>query len=294
MASPLRIAVTGGSGRIGRVVVNRLLARGHQVLVLDRLKPPPSAARWAHVDLRRRELVQPLLEQVDAVCHLGEIPNMIPSYNANEIFAANTAATSVVVQSAADLGLKRLVYASSVQFYGFQGSASAAPTHLPIDENTLPNPQQAYALGKVAGEAYCRVVAEHQGLSIAALRLPGMVEWTAETIPWATLERERSFHELGTYAHIEDAAEAFVLAVNDTRPGLSIYNAMAPDALTLRPVREALAATWPHLRLPAEWPTWRCPVISERILAELGWTQKWSILAQFRARFGGDPRPITG
>lgn len=294
MVTSLRIAVTGGAGRIGRVVVNRLLARGHQVLVLDRLKPPPSAARWAHVDLRRRELVQPLLEQVDAVCHLGEIPNMIPSYNADEIFAANTAATSVVVQSAADLKLKRLVYASSVQYYGFQGSASAPPTRLPIDENTAANPQQAYALGKVAGEAYCRLAAEHQGLGVAVLRLPGMVEWTAETIPWATLERERTFHELGTYAHVDDAAEAFALAVNDTRPGLSIYNAMAPDALTLRPVREALAATWPHLRLPSDWPTWRCPVISERIQAELGWMPTWSILAQFRARFGGDPRPIAG
>ena len=294
MATPLRIAVTGGAGRIGRVVVQRLLARGHQVLVLDRMKPPPSAARWVHVDLRRRELVQPLLEQVDAVCHLGEIPNMIPSFTADEIFASNTAATSVVVQSAADLGLKRLVYASSIQRYGFQGSASAPPAQLPIDEDAPANPQQAYALSKVAGEAYCQMAAEHQSLSVAALRLPGMVEWTAETIPWSTLERERSFHELGTYVHVDDAAEAFALAVSDTRPGFRVYNAMAPDALTLRPVREALASTWPQLRLPADWPTWRCPVISERIRIDLGWTPNWSILAQFRARFGGDPRPIAG
>jgi nucleoside-diphosphate-sugar epimerase len=293
MATPLRIAVTGGAGRIGRAVVDRLLLRGHQVLVLDRLKPPSSAARWAHVDLRRRELVQPLLEQVDAVCHLGEIPNMIPSYNADEIFAANTAATSVVIQSAADLGLKRLVYASSIQLYGFQGSASAQPRQLPIDEHTAANPQQAYALSKVAGEAYCRLIADHQGLSIAALRLPGMVDWTADTIPWASLERERSFHELGAYAHVTDAAEAFALAVEDTRPGLSIYNTTAPDALALRPVREALAFTWPQLSLPADWPAQRCPLISERIRTELGWTPAWSITDQYRARFGGEPRPLS-
>lgn len=294
MTTPLRIAVTGGAGRIGRAVVARLLARGHQVLVLDRIKPPPSAARWALVELQRRVQVQPLLEQVEAVCHLGEIPNMIPSLTADEIFATNTAATSVVLQTAADLGLKRVVYASSIQRYGFQGSASAVPQRLPLDEDAPANPQQAYAMGKVAGEGYCRLVAEHQGLSVAALRIPGVVDWTSETIPWATLERERSFHELGAHAHVDDAAMAFALAVEDRRPGLSIYNAMAPEAITLRPVREALAATYPQLSLPADWPTWRCPVVSERIRAELGWTAAWSFVAEFRKRFGGEPRPLAG
>src|SRR4051812_27967356 len=110
----MRIAVTGGSGRIGAYVVRELLSRGHEVINLDRraAKDPANGARFVVIDLARRELVQPIFEQVEAVCHLGEIPSVNAGVSPEEVYAQNTRAGAVVLQTAADLKLKRVIYTS--------------------------------------------------------------------------------------------------------------------------------------------------------------------------------------
>ena len=101
--SSLRVVVTGGSGRIGSVLVRRLIEQGHAVTNVDRRPPDgaPAQAKFVFADLRQREILQPIFEQCDVVCHLGEIPNASGPLPPEQIFAHNTAVGSTVLQTAA-------------------------------------------------------------------------------------------------------------------------------------------------------------------------------------------------
>ena len=74
----MRVAVTGGAGYIGSVVVETLITRGHDVLIVDNLckghrDTVPKAARFVDIDLIDREYVAAALRtfQAEAVIHMA-------------------------------------------------------------------------------------------------------------------------------------------------------------------------------------------------------------------------------
>ncbi len=276
-----RVAVTGASGNVGGAVARELLARGLTVINLDRRPSADASLPSLLIDLRDRDAVHQALAHVDAVCHLGEIPNLCGLPPA-EVFAHNTAVGAAVFQAAADLKLKRVVYASSIQYYGFCGSSSAVPCLLPVDEAHPPQPQQAYALSKVANESYARLVAEQQGLSIAAIRLPWMSNWRldgSEDLSFLDRPTETAY-ELGTYLHVRDGATAFAATLLSPRPGFEAYNVVAPNALTNRPLADVLREAHPtYPALPANWPALRCPYVDAKFRRHFLWTPQVDIVA---------------
>ena len=140
VAAKMRIVVTGGSGRIGSTVVQDLVRRGHEVTSVDRhFNAASRCCRFVFADLRQRAQVQPLLEQADAVIHLGEMPGIGLGQSPESVYADNTASGALVLQTAADLQLRRCLYVSSCQVYGFAFGMHNYPTqirplHLPFDE----------------------------------------------------------------------------------------------------------------------------------------------------------------
>lgn len=276
-----RVAVTGASGNVGGAVARELIARGLSVINLDRRPCSDPAIPSLLINLCDREATFRALANVDAVCHLGEIPNICGLPPA-QVFSENTAAAANVFQAAADLKLQRVVYASSIQYYGFCGNASAVPRFLPLDESHPPQPQQAYALSKVANESYARLVCEQQGLSLAALRLPWMAGWRLDGSDDLSFLDQPTTHawELGTYLHRSDGATAFVAALLSARPGFEAYNVVAPNALTNRPLAEVLREAHPtYPALPADWPALRCPYVDTKFRAHFGWTPQIDIVA---------------
>jgi nucleoside-diphosphate-sugar epimerase len=281
-----RVAVTGASGTVGGAVARTLLARGLAVINLDRRPCSDPAIPTQIIDLRERDEVHRALAEVDAVCHLGEIPNLCGLPPA-QVFADNTAIGANVFQAAADLKLKRVVYASSIQYYGFCGSDSVVPHHLPVDEDHPATPRTAYGQSKQANEGYARLVARWHGLSIAALRLPWICDWALDgshdlsflDSPTATAS------ELGSYLHLHDAASAFAAALLSPRPGFEAYNVVAPNALTNRPLVDVMRAAHPEYPpLPAGWPSLRCPYCDDKFRAHTGWQPTIDLVALHRRK----------
>jgi nucleoside-diphosphate-sugar epimerase len=296
-ASPsLRVAVTGGSGKVGRAVIQRLLERGHQVVNLDRRQADKPLTRFVYVDLTRREQVQPALEGMDAVCHLGEIPYP-GGHTPEHIFAHNTAAGSIVFQIAVDLKIPRVAYASSIHVYGITNPHVARPLRMPLDESHPFNAQQSYGLSKVANEQYAQLVAKLNGLSVACFRLPMVADWEfgpkGESPHWDWFaKRLEGLEDLGSHVHATDAAEAFALALEKPRPGYEAYNLCAREAISIRPVRPWVRELFPELpALPEDWPTWRCPYLADKAHAHFGWVPKWNFLDFYRLKYGRDPQP---
>jgi nucleoside-diphosphate-sugar epimerase len=171
---PPRTLVTGGSGYVGALVVQELLATGRDVRVLDVLLhgqedlAAEQEAQGVHVvrgDLRDGEARRGALEGVDEVVHLAAIVGdpacgRDPRHS-NEV---NVEGTRALVQDAKAAGVKRLVFASTCSNYG----RMADPT-VPITEDGVLAPVSLYAEQKVAMEQML-LNGDLNGLSTTCLR----------------------------------------------------------------------------------------------------------------------------
>ena len=279
----MRIAVTGGSGNIGTVVAKRFIARGDEVVILDRKAPRAEGARFVFIDLRDRQFVQPVLEKCDAVIHLGEIPNAGGGESPHDVFVRNCAAGSTVLQVCADLKIPRVLYTSSAQVYGFWGGGddrwrTLQMEKLPMDETQPLKPMNPYALAKVSLERYAEILAREQNLSVAAFRLPAVTQprWSKRWMEWIN-RTPKSYREqfdgFWTFVHVEDVATAYELAIDKPRPGYEAYHLVSPDIIGVEPLQERLddmkITNIPPL--PSGWPANAAPVTCAKAREHFGW-----------------------
>jgi dTDP-L-rhamnose 4-epimerase len=124
----VRILITGGAGFIGSHIADRLLADGHQVVLLDALLPqahgadPPEPAAGCDLvrgDVRDADLLARLLRGVDAVCHQAAmVGHGLDPADAPDYAAHNDLATAVLLAGMHAAGVRRLVLAGSMVVYG--------------------------------------------------------------------------------------------------------------------------------------------------------------------------------
>ena len=148
----VRVCVTGASGKLGRATTEELSRHGFDVLATDISSGP--ARPGPDVPLVRADLTEygqavEVLHGVDAVVHLANIP--APGiHTPATTFTANTAMNSNVFLAAVQLGLARVVWASSETTLGLP--FDEPPRYAPVDEAHFPYPTTTYALSKVVGE----------------------------------------------------------------------------------------------------------------------------------------------
>ena len=148
--------VTGGAGFIGSHVVDRLLADGHQVRVLDNYSTG-RAENLAHhkgtanltvheVDVADFDRIRPLYEGVEQVYHLAALADIVPSIEMPlRYHRSNVDGTVASLEASRLAGVKRFVYSASSSCYGI-------PDALPTPESAPNRPMYPYALSKLLGE----------------------------------------------------------------------------------------------------------------------------------------------
>lgn len=290
----LRIAVTGGSGYIGSRLVRHLWDLGHTVINVDQRAPRDNTVKYVYADLRQRAQVQPILENVDALCHLAEIPGVRTHLSAEEHFIHNTTVGAVVLQTAADLKLKRVIYTSTCQVYGMWGDPVFPPKFLPLDETHPYQPSNVYACAKVANEQLAMMLSRARELSVAIFRFPAV--W------WRGTENGAEFgwfdgmfqgtDGCGVYVGLHDVARAYGLALENPRPGCEAYHFSAPEILSSVSLSQVLEKQTPGFpKLPADWPGRKSPLNCDKAKEHFGWTPEFNALDVFRKHFGRDPNP---
>ena len=169
VTSSTNILVTGGAGFIGSNLVDALIEKGHDVLVIDNLTTGKKEnlnpkANFFEMDLRDFEKTRPIFDGVDFVFHEAALPRIPLSIEkpieTNDI---NIKATLNVLVAARDAKAKKVIYASSSSALG--GNAT-----LPMQEDAPCQPLNPYALQKYVGELYCRIFSEIYGLPTISLR----------------------------------------------------------------------------------------------------------------------------
>jgi len=289
--TPLKIAVTGGSGRIGQPLVRYLVERGHGVINIDKKQARDPVAKFVYADLRDRFQVQHALDGMDAVCHLGEIPHQPAHMSSEELYSHNTRVGSVVLQAAADVGVGRIIYTSSCQVYGFWGDPITAPASLPMDESHPLQPQNVYALAKAANEGFARLIAEERKLSIAVFRFPSVRNLVLEEMrdhDWNWLKQGGGFGDgCYTYVHTSDASRAFELALLNARPGCEAYHFSAKEVFCTANIRTKLMEAFPGFpHLPEHWAPHDSPVLCAKAREHFQWNPTWNMLDFYREKYG--------
>jgi nucleoside-diphosphate-sugar epimerase len=165
-AAGRRVLVTGGAGYIGCVLVERLLDRGYEVRVLDRLYwgEEPLAALRDRIELvvaDLRDLPAGVLDGVDGVVHLGGLSNdPTADYDPEAAREVNALATEALAQACVESGVERFVFASSCSLYDGLPSGMHDETSTVVPEGSYATSKR-YAeekLTELAGDAFCPVI----------------------------------------------------------------------------------------------------------------------------------------
>ncbi|GAA0407909.1 GDP-mannose 4,6-dehydratase [Microbispora corallina] len=165
----MRVLVTGGAGFIGSNLVDRLLADGHEVAVVDDLSSGHNRNDGAalHVMDVRDPALAGLAERwrPEAICHLAAQISVRRSV-ADPLADArtNVEGTVNVLEAARRAGARKVVYASSVAVYG-------RPAVIPVPGDAATDPRSPYAASKLAGELYLATYRALHGLEYTTLVL---------------------------------------------------------------------------------------------------------------------------
>ncbi|GAA4590960.1 NAD(P)-dependent oxidoreductase [Planotetraspora phitsanulokensis] len=228
-----------------------LLEHGFEVVATDvRPGPPDLGAQVLVADLTEYGQAVEVLQGVDAVVHLANIP--APGLRTpSETFNDNTVMNSNVFLAAAQLKIGRVVWASSETTLGLP--FDVPPRYAPVDEAHYPYPTSTYALSKVVTETLAEHVSGWSGIPFVALRFSNVLgpdDYQAFPGYWDDARLRR--WNLWGYIDTRDAAASCRLALDAPVQGARSFIIAAADTVMNRPSADLLKEVYPGVELTRE------------------------------------------
>ena len=246
------VLVTGGAGFIGSHLVDRLVADGSEVVVIDNLQAGKmenlesvlDRITFIKGDIRDVELLKRAIADVDVVFHIGanaSVPDSVenPRYD----FETNALGTFNVLEASTNSDVKKIVYASSAAVYG-------EPEYTPIDEGHPLQPISPYGASKLAGEKMGFAFNETYGLDFTAIRIfntygPRQPRYVMYDFIKKLRKNPKKLEVLGTgeqvrdCCYISDMVDAFMLVAEK---GDEIYNAAGGIPTSIKELAEFMVS----------------------------------------------------
>jgi len=225
----MKLAVTGGSGNIGRRVCRELIDAGHEVWSID-VVAPPSGTGFRSADLTVLEETQKALAGMDQVIHLAAIPNPYAD-PAERVMSVNMAISYNVFEAARQLGIDRVVYGCSESATGFGiHEPPLRPEYVPVDEAHPCWPHETYSLSKYLGEVIGEKYSRAFGLQVLSLRYTWVIfdTFLPQAREMAAAHARGEVPEslwFGAYISVGDVARAIRLAVEYQAPEGPLFEA---------------------------------------------------------------------
>jgi UDP-glucose 4-epimerase len=230
--------ITGAAGFLGAALSNRLIQEGHQVRGLDDLSTGDPAKLSQEVyftrgDINDRPKLWSLLQDIDCVFHLAarvSVPeSMLYPRDYNTV---NVGGTVTLMEAARDVGIKRVVFASSGTVYGDQKSQS-------LREDAEPKPRSPYAVSKLAAEYYIRTIGAIAGIDTVCLRIfnaygpgqhipashaPVIPSFIKQSIRNGTIVINSDGNQTRDYVYLDDVVTAIVASATAPKINNMIFN----------------------------------------------------------------------
>jgi len=222
----MNFLITGAAGFLGSSLANHLAREGHQVRGLDDLSAgdPQSLSPDVHFtrgDVNDRPKLWTLLQEVDCVYHLAARVSVAESVlYAREYNAVNVGGTVSLMEGMRDVGVRRVILASSGAVYGDQGEQ-------PLQETAIPDPGSPYAVSKVSAEHYIRTIGKLWGMETVCLRIfnaygpgqhlppshpPVVPHFLRQALRGGTLVVHGDGDQTRDYVYVDDVVSAMVAA----------------------------------------------------------------------------------
>lgn len=238
------VLVTGGAGRVGRSVVERLDSSGWAVSILDAVEYEHPGVRSYVGDLLSADDTGRAMAGAGSIVHLAAIPRPVGS-DPDTIMRTNVLGTHVLYEVAAELGIRTVVLLSSTAVVGTDWARGRViPDYLPLDEAHPCAPQDPYGLSKVMSEEIADYAWRRSGISTIVLRAPWVV--TPEDVDELAARGGRAPEGVHHYAYVTvaDLARAVELALGraESLPGVTRLFVAAPDSTLAATLAEAVPA----------------------------------------------------
>jgi len=229
----MNFLITGAAGFLGSALAEHLAREGHQVRGLDDLSTGDPKAlspdiHFTRGDVNDRPKLWTLLQEVDCVYHLAarvSVPESV--LYPREYNAVNVGGTVSLMEAMRDVGVRRVILASSGAVYGDRGEQ-------PLVESAIPDPRSPYAVSKVSAEHYVRTIGKLWGMETVCLRIfnaygpgqhlppshpPVVPHFLRQALRGGTLVAHGDGSQTRDYVYVDDVVSAMVAAA--TAPSIN-------------------------------------------------------------------------
>src|SRR5687767_3971679 len=214
----MKIAVTGGSGRIGRAIIDMALTRGDSIVSIDRVNPEDNAAQSniTHIqaDITDYIALENAMRGCEALVHMAAIP--APGRHPDhEVHNNNVTGSYNALRAAVEVGIQRVCQASSVNATGLAYSRWPRFDYFPLDEEHPTYNEDPYSLSKWICEEQANSFARrYENMTISSLRFHAVVP-ERDTLVQATAysQGDGAVKALWAYTSFDSAARASLLSL---------------------------------------------------------------------------------
>lgn len=246
----MKALVTGGTGFVGKYLVEELVQQGYEVRVLAR-SGMNNANLSNHVELWQGDVTRPdslmdIGQDIDFVCHLAAMGHVsaISKKAYEQFYAVNVQGTENLLRALAGSGIRKFVHFSSTAAMGLIKKDL-------VDETDTPKPSTPYQKSKLQSEKTALSIGEELSIPTVVLR-PCMIYGPGgygEFYKIARLMKKGRFPKVGRgrnltpLVHVKDVVQAAIKAADKGKSG-EVYLIASERSLSLDELREMIMKAW--------------------------------------------------
>ena len=261
------VVVTGSSGKAGRAILKLFAAQGRETLGVD-LLAGGGVGPQVQADLTDLGQCYEVLRGASALVHMANIPapRLRPPATT---FRNNVSMNYNLFQAAADLGVERVVWASSETTLGLP--FDTPPRYAPVDEDHYPHPESSYALSKVVTETLAEQFSRWSGLPFIGLRLSNILSPEVYATFPDTCWRDATRRKWNLWGYIDerDVARACSQSLSADVQGANSYIIAANDTVMNRPSAALMEEVFPGVPLREPLGTYGTLLANAKAKADL-------------------------
>jgi len=250
----MKIAITGGAGYIGSLLIKKLRDKNHILTSID--NQSIGDYKWLRAtgveslnvgDVKTIEDLIKTFKDADCVAHLAALPGLtLCNEKPEEACLTNIYGTHQILEAAKQANIKRVVFCSTAAVYG-------TPQKTPVTEDHPLRPMNLYGVTKLAGEKLMEAYHANDGLETVSLRFGNVygvglyTRWSTVVPKFVRLALENkplTIYGDGTnsrdFVHVEDICQALELALTQSGVGGEVYN-VGCEPTTIQEIAEVVS-----------------------------------------------------